>query len=140
MRAFTKYEKAFFGLSGAMGNDRWNSRYCKPSHRWLNPTDDRYQSLNVTNFERYETKKTIEFRVWAGTLDCVLIMAAVSMAVTLVARAADCPDEGDQIAEPLAAAKAFSRNYLCKAKIVEDCTITELTRVLYRQAKQCQLA
>ena len=44
---------------------------------------DRYQSLNLTNLDK--SKKTVEFRMFAGTINPELIVTAAYMCVSMVA-------------------------------------------------------
>lgn len=95
--AFKVYEAAFFAACGTHVTERSSGGWCKPTKFWsFDPTvsdrrpdhSDRYQSLNTTNFY-FETlrKRTIEIRVFPGTVDAGDIITAVYMAVALVAKA-----------------------------------------------------
>ena len=80
---FTTFEKAFFGLNGRQASNRYHSDYCVPSHKWC---DSRRQSLNTTNMV-LQRKKTVEIRCFAGSLNAAIVVSAVYMCVSIVARA-----------------------------------------------------
>jgi len=79
---FKRYEKLFFSLNGEKASTRWDNSYCKNSQNWDNPNGDRYQSLNLTNLN--SGKKTVEFRLFAGTINVEIIVQAIFMCVGLV--------------------------------------------------------
>lgn len=87
---FRCYEKVLFALNGSKAQFRWNNSYCKNSEAWGdNPLSDRYQSLNFTNL--FKSKKTVEFRLGAGTLDVETILALVIAYTGLVAKVTQSP-------------------------------------------------
>ena len=98
MAAFRKYELAFFALNGSEMASRYNSRYCANSQAWTDqnlPSDTagaqnhykRYRSLNTTNVGRGR-RSTIEFRLFAATMEPEAAVTAVYMVCALVAKAA----------------------------------------------------
>lgn len=89
MNEFQCYERVLFALNGQKAQSRWTNRYCKNSSEWLNPMSDRYQSLNLTNL--YGSKRTVEFRLGAGTLDVEAILALVIAYTGLVAKVTNSP-------------------------------------------------
>lgn len=141
-KAFVKYEKAFYGLSGEAASDRINSRYTKPSWAWGGDYD-RYQSLNVSNYHRYDKKKTVEVRVWQATTDAVIVVAAVYMAVALVAKVTEGQiEEGEALETAEQAARAFVRSHFYgkqEYRIIPDCDIADLTQVLFKQTKRARI-
>jgi hypothetical protein len=87
---FRCYERVLFALNGSKAQDRYTNRYCKNSAMWAgNPQTDRYQSLNLTNL--MSSKKTVEFRLGAGTLDVEAILALVIAFTGLVAKVTISP-------------------------------------------------
>lgn len=87
---FKCYERVLFALNGSKAMDRFTNRYCKNSSMWAsNPQADRYQSLNLTNLAT--RKKTVEFRLGAGTLDVEQILAQVIAYTGLVAKVTQSP-------------------------------------------------
>lgn len=81
---FRQFEKVFFALNGDLAGTRYNNHYCKNSSMWTSPETDRYQSLNLKNLD--SNKKTVEFRLFAGTMNPEIIVTAVYMAVSMVSK------------------------------------------------------
>lgn len=140
-RNFVRYERAFYGLSGSHGLDRWNgpsrgrTNYCAHSGLWPNQDGNRYHSLNLQNYYNGGRKKTVEFRVWQATADPLVLVTAVSMAVALVARAVrGVAEDGPQIATAREAARKFARSHWSgrtEYRIVAGVDMTDLTRTLF---------
>jgi hypothetical protein len=82
IRAFQRYEMAFFALNGNQMNARLTSHYCAPSTRW---DGTRYQSLNTTNLGT-RNKNTIEFRLFCANLQPEFAVAGIYMVTALVSR------------------------------------------------------
>jgi hypothetical protein len=141
---FKKYETAFYGLNGSKAGQRWGNCYCKNSANWGSDNLDRYRSLNLTNFYGgWADKKTVEIRVWAGTLDIAKVIMAVYMAVALVAKAAtEGADAGARIENPVDAARAFCTAHYNNEqyRICPDCTVNEITRPLVAECRKARLA
>lgn len=90
---FKQYEKLFFGVMGEQASTRYvNNSFCSPSEQWIDGREatDRYRSLNLKNWYNYEQKKTVEFRLFAGTLNPETVITYVMMCVGLVVRARNC--------------------------------------------------
>ena len=142
--SFVTYEKAFFGLNGAKAKARWYGHYCVNSNLWAGDGyQTRYQSLNLTNVGN-PSKNTIEFRLWSGTLDVAIVVAAVSMAVALVARVMDGKGEsGAQIQSCEDATKAFYGSHLYRHtayRIVPDVTISDVISFMLAAAHEADQA
>lgn len=89
---FKCYERVLFALNGSKAQNRFSNWYCKPSHMWhqnISAHDKRYASLNLTNLQN--SKKTVEFRLGAGTLDVEAILALVIAYTGLVAKVTQSP-------------------------------------------------
>lgn len=141
--SFKQFEQAFYGLSGNAYNVRINNVYCQPSSRWLDGGKaNRYQSLNLTNYVFPNgQKKTIEFRMWAGTLDVATIVSAVYMAVALVTKAVnETVTEAPQIDNITKAMGTFVKTHLIDTvnRIVPDETVGDLVAHMMRQARLAQ--
>ena len=144
--AFVTYEKAFYGLSGTEAARRFGSTYCRNSSQWgtdeTNDRADRYRSLNLTNWHNLDRKKTVEVRVWAGTLEAERVVTAVYMAVALVVSVVNgtCKGTGSRIENPTQAAKQFVGQTFVNpaARIVDDCTVNEVTRTLLTACKSAR--
>jgi hypothetical protein len=82
VKAFKRYEFAFWSLNGSQMSTRLQSFFCKPASMWQR---DRYNSLNTTNYGR-SGKNTIECRLFASVIDCDFVLSAIYMITALVAR------------------------------------------------------
>jgi len=89
---FGQYEKLFYGVLGYKANERYENTFCHPSRDWIDGEErqDRYRSLNLRNWHNYEQKKTIEFRLFAGTLEAEPVLTYIMMCVGLVVRSRNC--------------------------------------------------
>lgn len=141
--AFVKYERAFYGLSGRMAGWRWVNTYSKSSYR--SDPRDRYQGCNITNYTNPTPKRmregarTIEFRVWAGTLNPDEIVTAVYMAVALVADVARTENvPAVRYNTSTTARKAFVKNVWNNPDnlIIPNESIAELVDTLITQCDQ----
>lgn len=83
---FAVAEKFFFEANGQAAIIRYNSKYCKPSRLWNPNLDktDRYRSLNLKNWYTNRGKRTVEFRLWASTVEAEMAVAAIYVGVGLV--------------------------------------------------------
>jgi len=131
---FKRFELAFYVINGDHTQQRYNSTFCSPSTRWReqNGLASRYQSLNLQHIEK--ARPHIEIRVWAGTVDAELIVAAVCMAVSLVARASE--EDNPQDAETPTTIEDFIRSFLCNPNylIVPDITPEDIFNRMTAQA------
>ncbi len=88
------FEKALYASTGTKARERGN--YCQPIHnndrfqtRFVQGQSTpvaRYHSLNVTNLD-FNTKPTVEFRVFAGTLNAVKAIGYVRLCLGIVEKA-----------------------------------------------------
>lgn len=85
---YKRYEKLLYGVNGGKAASRWLSTYCKPSTFWADGgyQVDRYRGLNLKNYYQYEVKKSIEFRMFAGTLDAEKVVGILYILAGLVVR------------------------------------------------------
>jgi hypothetical protein len=87
---YRAYERLLYGVNGKKAVTRWNnSTYCKPSHLWGtegSASVDRYRGLNLKNYYNYSQKKTVEFRMFAGTLDAEVVVGILYILTGLVVR------------------------------------------------------
>lgn len=140
--AFRTYEKAFYGMSGGKAARRWNNHYCQNSSNWMG---GRYQSLNLTNWldTTRTTKRTLEIRCFAGTLDEPLLTSIIYLAVGLVVGVLNghCKGTGERMADPVAAAKKLIGSTVVHkdCRIYEDCTVNEVACIAIRQTRKARL-
>lgn len=85
---YKRYEKLLYGISGSKASSRWTSPYCKPAGVWMDDCDrtDRYRGLNLKNYYAYQQKKSIEFRMFAGTLNADVVVGILYILTGLVVR------------------------------------------------------
>lgn len=92
-----RHEKGFFAATGT--KRRENANWCRPIANDVNFTDrfkdkrrgatilsNRYFSLNLRNFA-YGNKPTVEFRLFAGTLNTTKVLGYVSLCLGIVEKA-----------------------------------------------------
>jgi hypothetical protein len=106
--------------------------------------DDRYRSLNVTNYYHEQRKKTLECRVWAGCLDEERVVTAVYMVVALVAAVLN-GNVKDGRNGRIESAEQAARSFMSETfnnvenRIVEDCTVREVSQVLLTACRESGL-
>lgn len=135
MQVFLRHEKALFSINGSQAEARWDNQFCKRSARWLDPLADRYQSLNLSNVGR-QSKNTVEFRLYAGTLDPEEVVTAVYASVALVVAAVNGEIVGtDPVDNPT---KAFIREILTadNAAIVPEVPVGDVARIMVYKARE----
>lgn len=76
--AFKHFEAVFCSLNGEKASSRLKSAYCQPSATWGQHGLNRNQTLNLRN------DKTVEFRLFTGSVSPEFLLTAVYMAVALV--------------------------------------------------------
>lgn len=83
--AFRLFEDVFMGLNGEKIVLRRHNVYCKTSDKWSRATDytDKYRTMNLKNL-RNASKRTVEFRLFAGEIDSEFIVTAAYMCIALV--------------------------------------------------------
>lgn len=123
---FKQFEKVFFALNGSLALTRFNNTtYCKPSTLWTitevqngvtvpAASVDRYRSLNLVNWYTLQNKKTVEFRLFAGTTEVETAITAIFMCVALVAKV--------QSGHPVKAARSRKLESLVKEFVKEVLT------------------
>jgi hypothetical protein len=94
------FEKALYASTGTHSREQasW-CRTIKQAYRQysdlrtidqvVNAHHARYHTLNLTNLQHVRSRRTVEFRVFAGTCNLVKIESAISMALALVHRAVE---------------------------------------------------
>ncbi len=78
---FARWEMAFYGTTGKQISKRMNGTYAQPT--WRSSEMNRYRSLNLTNLGKRD-KRTLEFRLFAGSTKVEDILTAIFMCVGLV--------------------------------------------------------
>jgi hypothetical protein len=142
-RAFIRYERAFYGLSGTKAAHRSSSRYCKITDDWHSDVDDRYRSLNLRNTllarQGVGRKNTVEFRMWASTTVDTTVVAAISMAMALICKvvafgAATHPRIESETESVKTFVHEHFRTNVCK--IVADGPIADIVLHTWHEARQ----
>jgi len=134
-REFQKVERAFYALNAEKAGERWGSIYCMPYSRVGAAQADgtRYMSLNIQNWLRgTRSKKTLEFRLFAGTMDPRKVMTAVLMCVSLVAAVAN----GETFAEKpdaVGQTKVLIKQAIQKHRIVEGHGVSDVLRYMLEE-------
>jgi hypothetical protein len=106
-----QHEKALHAATGT--HSREHNRYCnsiRTNYRRAESTDlreteslitqSRYHVLNLTNLRNEPARRTVEFRVFAGTTNVAKIMAYVGIALALVQKALNTNDDAAWDAAP----------------------------------------
>lgn len=140
--AFINWEKAFYGLSGTLAPWRYTNHYSKSSK--ATSITDRYQGLNLQNYTspsplRERTNaRTVEFRVWAGTLNLETIITAVYMAVSLVSKVSNEHTTYTYLDDRNEAAKKFQREFWGSKqhRIVPEETASQLASHLVKETRK----
>jgi len=94
---FKILESVFYSVNGETMSDRLENRYCKRSQDWFDDSGllDRYQSLNLTNWmdTTRSQKRTVEFRLFSGSLDAMHVVSIIHLCVGFVAMVVNGDDE-----------------------------------------------
>lgn len=140
---FRTFEKVFFALNGDKALRRYGNPYCKNSQMWFgNMANDRYRSLNLRNWYHNRNKKTVEFRLFAGTLEAETVVTAVYMCVALVAKAASTDRTPNTVAQTtMQLVETFVQNVLAVRdfQIIPDFEDDSLFKQLYDKASKSNL-
>jgi hypothetical protein len=92
VKEFRCYQNVFLALNGEKANSRTDNRYCKMVLNNSSVYTDRYFALNIQNWRSLSSsKKTVELRVMAGTLDIETIFTSILAFVGLVCKAKMAP-------------------------------------------------
>lgn len=131
---FRQFEKVFFALNGDLTSTRYNNHYCKKSSMWTSPETDRHQSLNLKNLDG--NKKTVEFRLFAGTMNPEIITTAIYMTVSMVSKVSQGLVSQNGKPSLLESAKQFVAEYwLDSNRLVESESPDDLIEVLLNQVQ-----
>jgi hypothetical protein len=126
---FRRVEKDLFRLNGRDAEGRYLSHYCQPL-MGRDAGTTRYQSLNITN------PNTVEFRLFAGTLDAERVVANLYLCVGLVIVSQTAVGDADLTVKDLAHlfcddAKTY--------RIVPECTVWDVMKPAFKQVKAATL-
>lgn len=144
-QAFIAYEKAFYGLSGKLAPWRYSNHYSKSSKE--TSLTERFQGLNLKNYldpsplRARTDARTVEFRVWAGTLSIEEVITAVYMAVSLVSKVTNNPaGRYTYIEDREIAAKYFVKDFWTdkQHRIVPEESAGQLSAYLKKQARKAE--
>jgi hypothetical protein len=139
-REFMKVERAFYALNAEKATERWTSPYCQPyAVQGIAAAEgSRYMSLNIQNWKRGGSKRTLEFRLFAGSMDPRRVMTAVLMCVALVSAVVagetfrDSPDTPAQ-------ARELIRKAIQKHRVVEDNGISDVIRYMLEEVRRATI-
>jgi len=121
VKHFERYELAFYGLCGAKINDRLSGYYSAPT--WVREEGSRYRSINLTNIGN-SRKNTIEFRVFAGSLNPEVVITTVAAVLALASYAIRHADL-DETVHPT----AYNHPRTAATALVQDC-FTDATNLI----------
>lgn len=147
-RAFVRYEAALLSLNGHDKRNRMSNSYCQLHTGWRRrelDQMDRYCSLNVSNWIGNRSygggKTTLECRLWQSTNDDTRVVAAISMFMALVQRAAELGARTEpHISSEREAVKTFIRNHFGRGirstdlRITPNASIADVMLRAYRES------
>jgi hypothetical protein len=139
-REFLKVERAFYALNAEEAAGRWQSIYCKPLSRMglAAAESDRYLSLNIQNWLRWDRtgrrdgKPTLEFRLFAGSMDPRRVMTAVLLCVSLVAAVTN-GETLDAPADAVGQTRVLIKRAVQKHRIVSGHGVSDVIRYLLEE-------
>lgn len=92
VKEFQCYQKVFLALNGQNASIRESNRYCQLVNNTEEVYYSRYYAINIQNwFANTTSKKTVELRIMASTLDIETIFTTILAFVGLVCKAKESP-------------------------------------------------